>query len=183
MVRKEILKEAESKMKKTLESVRREFSEVRTGRAHPALIEGLHIDYYGTPTMLKEIASISIPEPRMIVIQPWDQAAIPDIEKGIQSSNLGATPSTAGTLVRLTIPPLSEERRNELKKVVKEMAENGRISLRTIRRDANDTLKKSDDLSEDEVHRGLQAVQETTDRYIARVDDIVAKKEQEILEV
>lgn len=185
MTLKDILQQTETKMKKTLESVQREFSEVRTGRAHPALIEGLHIDYYGTPTMLKQIASISIPDPRNIVIQPWDVSAIGDIEKGILNSKLGATPTNDGKVIRISIPPLSDERRQELKKVVKEMAENGRVSLRTIRRDANDKIKKmqSDStVSEDESFKAQDSIQKVIDKYIKEVDRILDEKNQELSE-
>lgn len=180
---KEICQQTETKMKKTIESVMREFSEVRTGRAHPALIEGLHVNYYGTPTMLKQIASISVPDPKTILIQPWDVTAIPDIEKGIMESNLGATPSNDGKVVRLSIPPLSEERRNELKKVVKEMAESGRVSLRTIRRDSNDRIKKmqSDSIiSEDESFKSQDSIQKLTDKFIKEIDKILDEKSKEL---
>ena len=138
---KDIITQTESKMKKSLESMGREFSEVRTGRAHLGLIEGIHVDYYGTPTMLKQMAAISIPDPRSIVITPWDVTAIVEIEKAISNSKLGISPSNDGKIVRLSIPSLSKERRQELAKVVKEMAEKGRVSLRTIRRDANEHIK------------------------------------------
>lgn len=185
MSTKEVLQQTETKMKKTIESVSREFSEVRTGRAHPGLIEGLHIDYYGTPTMLKQIASISVPDPKMIVIQPWDVSAIPDIERGILNSKLGATPSNDGKIVRLSIPPLSEERRNELAKVVKEMAENGRVSLRTIRRDANERIKKLQAdkvVSEDDSFKTQENIQKLTDRFIKEVDKILEEKSRELVE-
>ena len=141
MLAKEIVKETEGKMKKALESTRREFNEVRTGRAHMGLIEGLHVDYFGTPTMFKELAAVSIPDPRTVLIQPWDASVIPEIEKTLSKSNIGGTTTTDGKIVRLLIPALSEERRNELTKVVKEMAEKSRVSLRSIRRDSNDKLK------------------------------------------
>ena len=163
----------------------REFSEVRTGRAHPGLIEGLHIDYYGTPTMLKQIASISIPDPKTIVIQPWDITAIPAIEKAILTSKLGINPSNDGKIMRLSIPPLSDERRNELIKVVKDMAEHGRISLRTIRRDSNDKLKKmlSDKIiTEDDQFKGQEAIQKLIDKYIRDVDKILEEKNKELTE-
>src|SRR3990167_4622425 len=119
---KEIIKDTEMKMKKSIESAKREFSEVRTGRAHPGLIEGMHLDYFGTPTPFKQVASISTPDPRTVLIQPWDVTVIPEIEKAINNSKLGIVPSNDGKIVRLSVPPLSEERRNDLKKVVKEMA-------------------------------------------------------------
>jgi len=185
MIVKEIKKDAEIKMKKAVEAVRREFSEVRTGRAHPGLIEGLHVNYYGTLTLLKQMASISVPDPKTVVIQPWDPSAIPDIEKAINSSKLGIMPNNDGKIIRLNVPPLSEERRNELKKVVKDMAEHGRISLRTIRRDANEKIKKSQHdkvISEDDSFKGQEEVQKLTDIYIKEVDKVLADKNQELAE-
>lgn len=176
---KELLKDVETRMKKSVEATKREFAEVRTGRAHPGLIEGLHANYYGTPTMFKELASISIPDPKTIVIQPWDVSAIPEIEKAVLNSHLGITPMSDGKVVRLPIPPLSEERRNEMKRVVKEMAEKGKISLRTIRRDANDKIKKmkSDKLiSEDDDRRSQDVIQKVTDQYIKEVDSLYEEK-------
>ena len=173
---KEFIRETEAKMKKTIESVSREFAEVRTGRAHPGLIEGMHINYYGTPTMIKQLASISVPDGQSILIQPWDVSAIAEIEKAIMSSKLGVTPSNDGKIIRIMIPPLSDERRQELAKVVKEMAENGRISLRSIRRDMNDHIKKMQNdsvISEDDSFRGQQDVQKLTDKYIKEVDQIL----------
>ena len=180
---KAIIQETEAKMKKSIESTKREFSEVRTGRAHPGLIEGLHIDYYGTPTLLKQIASITIPDPRSVVIQPWDVSAIPEIEKAINNSKLGVLPSNDGKVVRLAIPALSEERREELKKTIKEMAEKSRISLRTIRRDANEKVKKmlSDKtISEDDQFKTQDEVQKLTDRFIKEIDTLVEEKNKEL---
>ena len=180
---KDVQKEIEARMKKALEAVQREFNEVRTGRAHPGLIEGMHIDYYGTPTMIKQIASIAIPDPRSIVIQPWDVSAIPEIEKAINASKIGIMPMNDGKTVRLNIPPLSKERREELKKVVKDMAEHGRISLRTIRREANDRIKKLETekkISEDESFRSQDEIQKMTDRFIKEIDQTLEKKSQEL---
>lgn len=182
---KDVQKEIEGKMHKALEAVQREFMEVRTGRAHPGLIEGMHINYYGTPTMVKQIASISIPDPKTIVIQPWDVTAIAEIEKAINASKLGITPMNDGKIVRLNIPPLSKERREELKKVVKEMAEHGRISLRTIRREANDRIKKlqtEKKISEDDSFRAQDEIQKLTDKVIKEIDDVLAKKSAELEE-
>jgi ribosome recycling factor len=186
MTPKDILTDTDNRMKKALEAVRREFMEVRTGRAHPGLIEGMHISYYGTPTMLKQIASISIPDPKTVVIQPWDVTAIPEIEKAINNSKLGIVPFNDGKIVRLSIPPLSKERRQELMKVVKDMAEHGRVSLRTIRRDANEKVKKlqSDNvLSEDNSFRAQEDIQKLTDRYIKDVDQILTDKNGELSEM
>ena len=176
---KEIIQQTEAKMKKSIESAKREFSEVRTGRAHPGLIEGMHIDYYGTPTMIKQVAAISIPDPRTIFIQPWDVSAIPEIEKAISMSKLGILPSNDGKIVRLSVPQLSEERREEMKKMVKDMAEKSRISLRTIRRDANDQLKKlqaEKKVSEDESFKAQDTIQKLTDKFIKEIDAMLEEK-------
>ncbi|MCX5681642.1 MAG: ribosome recycling factor [Candidatus Omnitrophica bacterium] len=183
MVVKAAVREIETKMKKTIEAVSREFSEVRTGRAHPGLIEGLHVDYYGTPTMIKQSASISVPDARTIVVQPWDVSAIPLIEQAINHSKLGITPSTDGKVIRLVVPSLSEERREELKKVVHEMAEKGRISLRSIRREANDKIKKLEQekhASKDESFSGQETIQKLTDKFIKEIDAILESKNKEL---
>ena len=183
MSTKEILHGAEDKMKKTIEAMSREFSEVRTGRAHPGLVEGLHIDYYGTPTLLKQLASISVPDAHLITIQPWDATAIPEIEKAIMKSSIGITPSNDGKVVRLSVPPLSQDRREELVKVVHKMSEEGRVSLRTIRRDAKEHLEKLEKdklVSEDDKFRGVDELQKLVDRYIAKIDEILKAKEKEI---
>jgi len=185
MTTKEILHNTEEKMKKALESMTREFSEIRTGRAHPGLVEGLHIDYYGTATLLKQLASISVPDAHLIVIQPWDITAIAEIEKAILKSNLGINPSNDGKIIRLSIPPLSKERRQELAKVVHKMAEDGRVSLRTIRREAKESLEKLEKdkvIPEDDKFRGIDDLQKLVDRYIAKIDELLKNKEKEILE-
>jgi len=185
MTTREILHNTEEKMKKALDSVMREFSEIRTGRASPALVEGLHIDYYGTPTLLKQLASISAPDVHLIVIQPWDVTALVEIEKAIMKSNLGINPSNDGKLIRLSIPPLSKERRQELVKVVHKMAEEGRVSLRTIRREAKEALEKLEKdkvIAEDDKFRGIDELQKIIDKYIAKVDELLKSKEKEILE-
>jgi ribosome recycling factor len=185
MTTREILHNTEEKMKKALDSVMREFSEIRTGRASPGLVEGLHIDYYGTPTLLKQLASISAPDVHLIVIQPWDVAAIVEIEKAIMKSNLGINPSNDGKLIRLSIPPLSKERRQELVKVVHKMAEEGRVSLRTIRREAKEALEKLEKdkvIAEDDKFRGIDELQKLVDKYIAKVDELLKSKEKEVLE-
>jgi ribosome recycling factor len=185
MTTKELLHQTEEKMKKSLESMSREFSEIRTGRANPSLVEGLHIDYYGTPTLLKQLASISAPDAHLIVIQPWDATAIVEIEKAIMKSNLGITPSNDGKLVRLSVPPLSKERRQEMAKVVHKMSEEGRVSLRTVRRDAKEALEKLEKdkfITEDDKFRGIDELQKLVDKYIARIDELLKNKEKEILE-
>ena len=185
MTTREILHNSEEKMKKALDSVMREFSEIRTGRASPALVEGLHIDYYGTPTLLKQLASISAPDVHLIVIQPWDVTALVEIEKAIMKSNLGINPSNDGKLIRLSIPPLSKERRQELVKVVHKMSEEGRVSLRTIRREAKEALEKLEEdkvIAEDDKFRGIDELQKLVDKYIAKVDESLKNKEKEVLE-
>ncbi|MBF0489497.1 MAG: ribosome recycling factor [Candidatus Omnitrophica bacterium] len=186
MTAKEILKDTESKMKKCMETTLREFGEVRTGRAQPSLIEDMHIDYYGTSTPIKQIAAVSSPDPRMILIQPWDALAIVEIEKAISNSKLGITPSNDGKTMRLSFPPLSAERREEFIKVVKDMAERGRVTLRTIRRDANEKVKKVQSeghMSEDDKFKSEEEVQKMTDRFIKEIDSLVERKSKELREV
>lgn len=185
MTTKEILHNTEEKMKKAFESVTREFSEIRTGHASPSLVEGLHVDYYGTPTLLKQLAAISAPDAHLLVIQPWDVSAIAEIEKAIMKSNLGVTPSNDGKLIRLSLPPLSKERRQELAKVVAKMAEEGRVSLRTVRREAKESLEKLEKdkaISEDDRFRGIEDLQKLVDKYIVKIDELLGNKEKEILE-
>jgi len=185
MTTREILHNTEEKMKKALDSMMREFSEIRTGRASPGLVEGLHIDYYGTPTLLKQLASISAPDAHLIVIQPWDVTAIAEIEKAIMKSNLGINPSNDGKLIKLSIPPLSQERRQELVKVVRKMTEEGRVSLRTIRREGKEALEKLEKdkvIPEDDKFRGIDELQKLVDKYIAKIDELLKNKEKEILE-
>ncbi|OQB12496.1 MAG: Ribosome-recycling factor [Candidatus Omnitrophica bacterium ADurb.Bin205] len=185
MTTKEILHTTDEKMKKAFDSVIRDFSEIRTGRASPALVEGIFVDYYGTPTLLKQLASISAPDAHLLVIQPWDVSAIPEIEKSIMKSNLGINPSNDGKVIRLSVPQLSKERRQELAKVIHKMTEEGRISLRTIRRDAKEHLEKLEKdkvISEDDKFRGLDELQKNVDKYILKVDELLRNKEKEILE-
>jgi ribosome recycling factor len=186
MTVREVLHSTEEKMKKAFDSVTREFSEVRTGRANPSLVEGLHVDYYGTPTLLKQLASISVPDQHLIVIQPWDVTAIQEIEKSIMKSNLGINPSNDGKVVRLSVPPLSKERRQELVKLVHSMSEEGRVSLRTIRRDAKEALEKLEKdklVTEDDKFRGIDELQKLIDKYIARIEELLKNKEKEVLEL
>lgn len=182
---KKIFRETEEEMEKALEAVERELLELRTGRANPKLVEGLRVDYYGSPTLLKEIASISVPEARLIVIHPWDPNAISEIEKAILQSNLGITPSNDGKVIRLSIPPLSAERREELVKLAKKIAEEGRVSVRTIRKDANQKLKeleKEKKISQDDRFRGQEEIQKLTDKYIEKIEEILEEKEKELQE-
>lgn len=186
MTAKEILKETEGKMKKCMETLFREFGEVRTGRAQPSLIEDMHIDYYGTSTPIKQIAAVSSPDPRLILIQPWDAVAILEIEKVITSSKLGIIPVNDGKIMRLTFPPLSAERREEFIKVIKDMAERGRVTLRSMRRDANEKIKKIQSeghMSEDDKFKSEEEVQKMTDRFIKEIDTLLEKKSKELREV
>ena len=185
MTTREILHSNEEKMKKAFESMTREFLEIRTGRASPTLVEGLHIDYYGTPTLLKQLASISAADAHLLVIQPWDISAIAEIEKAILKSNLGVNPSNDGKLIRLSFPQLSKDRRQELAKEIHKMAENGRISLRTIRRDAKEQIEKLEKdkmIPEDDKFRSVDELQKLVDKYIGRVDELLKNKEKEVLE-
>jgi ribosome recycling factor len=183
---REAIQEADAKMKKVIESVLREFNEVRTGRAQPALVEELHINYYGAPTPIKQLANVSSPDPSSLVIQPWDPNVLVEIEKAILNSKLGLTPNNDGKIIRLAVPHLSEERRKEMAKVVKDMAEKGRVSLRTVRRDANEKiakLKKDNVVSEDDSFKGQEEVQKLTDRHIKDIDMILDKKNKELLTI
>lgn len=185
MVRDE-LKKAEEKMKKVIESTKHEFASVRTGRANPAILDRVTVDYYGTETPLSQVASISVPEARLLVIQPWDKSMLSKIEKAILKSDLGLTPTNDGQVIRIVIPQLTEERRKELVKIVHKQAEEMRVAVRNIRRDANEGLKaleKDGTISEDEMRRGLDEVQKLTDKYIAEIDALLKRKEEEIMEV
>lgn len=182
---KDITREAEDKMKKALDAMQRELLEISTGRANPNMIEGLRIDYYGTQMLLKQLASISAPDARLLVVQPWDASIIPEVEKTILKSNLGINPNNDGKVIKLPIPQLSKERRGELSKVVKKMAEEGRVSLRTIRRDAKeaiDKLEKDKIIPEDEKFRGHDSLQKIVDSYIQKIDQILLAKEKELAE-
>jgi ribosome recycling factor len=186
MLKHPLLKDAEDRMKKALESLHREFATVRTGRPSPALLEHIKVDYYGVPTPIPHLATISVPETNLMVIQPYDKNVIKDIEKAILASDLGLTPSNDGNLIRLTFPPLTEERRQELVKVVRHMAEEARIAIRNIRRETNDEFKKmknNSEISEDEYHLYLEEVQKLTDKYIEEIDKDLKVKEEEIMTV
>lgn len=183
---KDILRDTDEKMKKSAEALAHEFSTVRTGRATPSLVDGIKIDYFGTPTPLKSLAAISTPDAKLIVIQPWDASVCGDIEKAILKSDLGITPVNDGKLIRLQIPDLSKERRVELAKVVKKMTEDGRISIRNIRHAAIEHLKKMEKdklVTEDDKFTGQDEVQKLTDRHIAKIEELLAAKEKEITEI
>ena len=182
----EILAGAERKMRRAVEAMERDFQGFRTGRASTSLVERLTVDYYGTQTPLNQLASISVPEAHQIVIQPWDRGVLSAIEKAILKSDIGLTPNVDGTLVRLNIPPLTEERRKDIVKSVHKRMEDARIEIRNIRREANDGIKKEErdgELGTDEAHRLHDVLQKTTDRHIAEVDRLGLAKEQEVLEV
>lgn len=181
-----VIKQTEAKMQQTVEAVRGEFAGVRTGRATPTLLDRIRVSYYGTEVPINQVANISIPESRLIVITPWDKAVIPAIEKAILTSDLNLTPNSDGQVVRITIPPLTEQRRQELGKLVQKMAEDGRIAVRNVRRDANSALEqmeKKSELSEDELHRGKQQVQDLTDEYVDQIDKLAHAKVEEIMEI
>jgi ribosome recycling factor len=180
------LKDAERRMEKTLEALQKELQSVRTGRAAPALVERLQVEYYGAPTPLQSLASISAPEARLLVIQPYDRSAIGAIEKAIQRSELGLNPGNDGQLIRIPIPPLTEERRREFVKLVRRHAEEARVAIRNIRRDEVDHVRRIErdgEAGTDEVDRGLAQIQRITDRFIGRVEEIAQRKEADILEV
>lgn len=183
---KELIKNGEERMKKTLDALRREFVSLRAGRANPALLEKVTVDYYGAVTPINQLATITAPEPRLLVIQPFDKSVIGEMEKAIQKSDLGLTPTNDGSVIRIAIPPLTEERRKELVKVVKKYAEEAKVAVRNIRRDLNDELKKMQkegDLTEDELRRHTDEVQKLTDKYIDEIETITENKEKEIMEV
>lgn len=186
MTKDNIIKNMKERMEKTISVFHYEMARLRTGRASVSLLDGIQIDYYGTSTPLNQLATLSVPETRLITIQPWDISIISSIEKAILSSGLGLNPASDGKILRIPIPPLNEERRRELIKVAKKMAEDSKVSIRNIRRDINEALKKSEkekELSQDE-NKKLQAqVQNITDKYIAKIDESLHHKEQEIMEV
>lgn len=181
-----VVEEAETRMEKRIEAFRRELTTLRAGRATPALVERIKVDYYGTPTPLNQLANISAPEPRLLVISPWDRAALDSIEKAIMKSDLGITPNSDGKIIRLAVPQLTAQRRGELAKTVKKMAEEARVHIRNYRREANDQLKaleKEGEISEDDCRRAQSRVQEVTDGRIKEIDVALAAKEKEIMEV
>lgn len=183
---KKVHSDTEERMKKAVEAISRELSTIRTGRATTALLEGIKVDYYGTMTPINQIASISIPDPRLLVIQPWEKKMITEIAKAIQRSDLGLNPLTDANVVRLPIPPLTEERRKELVKIVKRIAEEGKIAVRNIRRDANEKFKQAEkdkEISEDESRKAQENVQELTDKFIEQIDELFNKKEKEVMEI
>lgn len=182
----DIYADSRERMQKVLDNQENEYKRLRTGRASVSLIDGIRVNYYGTATPLNQLATLTVPEPRTIMIQPWDQSVISEVEKAIQKSELGLNPMNDGKIIRIHIPPLTEERRRELVKVIRKMAEEYKVAIRNIRRDANEMikdLKKEKEISEDEQFKGQEEVQKITDDFIKRVDEIYTIKEKEILEI
>ncbi len=173
----------EERMKKTVASLRDDFAAIRTGRASPTILDKLRVDYYGQKSPIAQVATVSVPEARLIVIQPWDRALIGEIEKSIQKSELGLNPSNDGKVIRIAIPPLTEQRRKELVKSAKSMAESSRVAIRNIRRDGLEDLKKKTDIPEDSLKKAEEEFQKLTDSYIAQINKTLEEKEKEILEV
>lgn len=183
---KDLIKETENHMKMTIEGTKKEFQAVRTGRANAGVLDRVVVEYYGNPSPLNQVASVTIPDPRTIVIQPWDKSLLATVEKAILKADLGLNPVNDGTVIRLPVPQLTEERRKELVKVVRKEAEERRVVIRNLRRDVNDKIKaleKSSKVTEDESKKGLDETQKLTDKYITEIDKLLAQKEKEILEV
>ncbi|HSO50563.1 MAG TPA: ribosome recycling factor [Acidimicrobiia bacterium] len=180
----DLLTEAEHKMELAIEHVASEFSTVRTGRANPQLLQRISVEYYGSPTPLQQLASISVPEPRLLVVQPFDKSIVGSIEKALQTSDLSLNPSNDGNVIRIAFPPLTEERRKDLIKVVKNMAEEGRVAVRNIRRHSKTDMEAlHGEISDDDIRRGEDELQKLTDRYVEKIDRQLAHKEEELLEV
>ncbi len=182
----ELYKKAEDHMQKSLENLLHELSSIRTGKASPAILDVVKVDYYGQTVPVKQVANISVPDPRTLAIQPWDRSMVGEIERAIHASDLGLNPQNDGTFIRLPIPPLTEERRRDLVKVVKRIGEDTKVAIRNVRRDTNEKIKKLEkehELSEDQMHSRQESVQKLTDSFIKKVDDAVAAKEKEVLEM
>ena len=180
----DLLTEAEHKMDQATDHVASEFSTVRTGRANPQLLQRITVEYYGSPTPLQQLASISVPEPRMLVVQPFDKSTVGDIERALQTSELSLNPTNDGNVIRIAFPPLTEERRKDLIKVVRNMAEEGRVAVRNIRRHSKTDMESMHgEISDDDIRRGEDELQKLTDRYIEQIDRLLAHKEDELLEV
>ena len=182
----DIVKDLKARIDKTIDDLKREFGKVRTGRANPAVLDGVKVDYYGTPTPLNGAANINVPDPRMIVIKPWDKNLIPMIEKAIREANLGLNPQNDGDVVRLPIPALTEDRRRDIVKQCKSKGEEHKVAIRNERREANEMLKeyqKEGDITEDELKKGTERVQKEVDGGITRIDEVLVKKEKEVMEV
>ena len=186
MDKDELLLDAEERMEKALTALERDYGKLRTGRAATSLVEDIKVDYYGTPTPVKQLASVAVPDSRTVTIQPWDRGAFALVEKAILKSDLGLTPMNDGKLIRIAIPPLTEERRKELTKVARKYTEEAKVAIRNIRRDVNDGLKKLEKdklLSEDELKKAMEDIQKITDSSVAKADTKAAAKEKEIMEI
>ncbi len=182
----DVIKDAKERMQKAIDALTRELAKLRAGRANPAMLDRIMVEYYGTETPLNQLATISVPEPRLLTVQPFDKSSINDIERAIQKADLGLTPSNDGNIIRIPIPPLTEERRKELVKIVKRSVEDAKVAIRNVRRDANDECKKrekNNEITEDELHRLIDEIQKVTDSFIAQADQIAENKEKEIMEV
>ncbi len=183
---KDVLKDIESRMKKSVDALDTELKSMRIGKASPALLDNLRVEYYGTKVPINQVANVSAPEPRLLVVQTWEKNMVDEVVKAIMKSEMGLNPSTDGNIIRIPIPPMSEERRKEAVKLVKKFGEDCKVAIRNIRRDANDRLKTADknkEISEDEMRKGQDQVQEVTDTYTKNVDELVEKKEKEVMEV
>jgi ribosome recycling factor len=182
----EIIKDAEVRMGKSIDSLHTEFTKIRTGRAHPSLLDQIQVDYYGSATPINQVANVNIEDSRTLVVTPWEKDMVAKVEKAIMGSDLGLNPATAGTVIRIPMPPLTEERRRDLVKVVRHEAEQGRVAIRNIRRDANSDFKdllKEKEISEDEERKAEENIQKLTDTYVAKIDKVLADKEAELMEV
>lgn len=180
----DLLTEAEHKMEQAIDHVASEFSTVRTGRANPQLLQRITVDYYGSPTPLQQLASISVPEPRLLVVQPFDKSTVGDIERALQTSELSLNPSNDGNVIRIAFPPLTEERRKDLIKLVRNMAEEGRVAVRNVRRHSKTDMESMHgEISDDDIRRGEDELQKLTDRYVDQIDRLLGHKESELLEV
>ena len=186
MTKEGIVKDARSRMKKSIESVSEELAKIRTGRANPSLLEHITVEYYGNPTPLNQVATISVMDARTLSVNPWEKKMVPVVEKAIMEADLGLNPATAGEVIRVPLPALTEERRKEMNKLVRQEGENGKVAIRNIRRDANAHLKellKKKEIAEDEEKRALDEIQKLTDDNVAKIDEMLAEKEKQILEV
>ncbi|MGB5585209.1 MAG: ribosome recycling factor [Gammaproteobacteria bacterium] len=182
----EIIGDAEVRMSKSVDSLHTEFAKIRTGRAHPSLLDQIHIDYYGANTPIKQVANVSVEDSRTLVVTPWEKDMVTKVEKAIMGSDLGLNPATAGTVIRIPMPPLTEERRKDLVKVVRQEAEHARVAIRNIRRDANGDFKdllKEKEISEDEERKAEERIQKLTDSFVGKIDKVLADKEAELMEV
>ncbi len=182
----EILKDAESRMQKSVESLKSELAKVRTGRAHPSLLEHITVDYYGSETPLSQVASIGVEDTRTLTVTPWEKPMVQAVEKAIMKSDLGLNPNSAGTVIRIPMPQLTEERRKDLVKVVRHEGENGKVAIRNIRRDANSdfkSLEKEKEISEDDEHKAQDQVQKLTDKFVSEIDQILKEKEEDLMKV